>query len=88
LIPSLVFYCIAVGLCIGLVLVLLVAVLRRRHRPRPESPLDPRAVDALRRRRSSWPGAPLLPVVRALPAPMPWERAFWSRAPKSGGRRG
>lgn len=32
--------------------------------------------------------APLLPALRAIPAPMPWERAFWRRAPKDGGRHG
>lgn len=30
----------------------------------------------------------LMPAVRALPAPMPWERAFWCGASKRGGTRG
>jgi hypothetical protein len=88
LIPSLVRYCIGVGLCIGLVLVPVLVVLRRRRRTRPGLPIDPQVVDALRRRRLSWPCAPVLPAVRALHAPMPWERAYWRRAPKDGGRRG
>jgi hypothetical protein len=71
-----------------LVLVLLSVVLRRRRRHRPDLPIDPRAVDALRHRRLSWPCPSVLPPLRALPAPMPWERAFWRRAPKDGGRRG
>jgi hypothetical protein len=29
----------------------------------------------------------VLPALRALPAPLPWERAFWRRAPKDGGFR-
>jgi hypothetical protein len=68
---------------LALVLVPLVVVLRRRSRP---VPVDPLAVDALRRR-MGWPKS-VLPVVRAIPAPMPWERAFWCRALKDGGRRG
>jgi hypothetical protein len=32
--------------------------------------------------------ASLLPAVRAIHAPLPWERAYWRRAPKDGGRRG
>jgi hypothetical protein len=74
----------------GLVLVLvsLVVVLRRR-RVRPAPPVDPLAVEALRRRCLSWPKPPpVLPAVRAIPAAMPWERAYWRRAPKAGGRRG
>lgn len=68
----------------GLALVLvLVVVLRRRARP---APADPLAVDALRRRKG-WP-KPVLPALRAAHAPMPWERAFWRRAPRNGGRRG
>jgi hypothetical protein len=39
----------------------------------------------LRRR----PGRPaVLPTLRGLPVPMPWERAYWRRAPKDGGPRG
>jgi hypothetical protein len=72
---------------LALALVLLSVVLRRRRRHRPDLPIDPRAVDALRRRRLSGPGLPVLPAVRALPAPMPWERAFWRRDPKNGDRR-
>jgi hypothetical protein len=44
-----------------LVLVLLSVVLRRRRRHRPHLPIDPPAVDALRHRRLSWHGAPVLP---------------------------
>jgi hypothetical protein len=74
---------------LALVLVPLVVVLRRR-RARPEPPpVDPLAVDALRRRCLSWPKPPpVLPALRAAHAPLPWERAFWRRAPKNGGRRG
>jgi hypothetical protein len=73
----------------GLVLVLLVAIyLRRRSTPLQPAAIDPRAVDALRRR-LSWPKPrPVLPAVRAIPSPMPWERAYWRRAPKNGGPRG
>jgi hypothetical protein len=38
------------------------------------------------RRRPARPA--VLPTLRGLPVPMPWERAYWRRAPKDGGRRG
>jgi hypothetical protein len=74
----------------GLALVLVpLVVLVRRRRAGPTLPVDPVAVDSLRRRCLSWPKpSPVLSAVRAIPAPLPWERAFWRRAPKQGGRRG
>jgi hypothetical protein len=61
-----------VEVCLGLGLVVVIAVLVTIFR---------RSDGEVQRARR------ILPAVRAIPAPMPWERSFWCRAPK-GGRRG